>query len=39
MSFGGPYFGFFALKKTIRPSVPGRLAAMTKDNREGADFA
>ncbi len=34
LMFGGPYFGYFAIKKQYLRQMPGRLAAMTKD-RDG----
>jgi glycine dehydrogenase subunit 1 len=34
MSFGGPYFGFFASRKKYARQLPGRLVAATED-REG----
>jgi glycine dehydrogenase subunit 1 len=38
LNFGGPYFGFFSLKKIFVRQLPGRLAAMTKDKNGKRGF-
>lgn len=34
MSLGGPYVGFFAVKKPLIRMIPGRLVARTKDRKD-----
>jgi len=38
LSFGGPYLGFFAAREKFMRRMPGRMIAMTEDNRGQRGF-
>ncbi len=38
LNFGGPYLGFFAIKKEFLRKMPGRVCGVTEDNRGNRAF-